>query len=111
MTLVFVRDGQVVTTRLPASSQRNDGRTVSNYDRLPEQALREDGWLPVDDPSPPAHDPDTEQVVRDGYEVGKDEVTIRYRVEPIPERSPETQGVEPLTDDEITRLRALLDAE
>lgn len=69
--------------------------TVSNYDRLPEEELAADGWLPMIDPGRPAVDETAEQII-ERYEVQDGAPVVVYDVEEIPQP-------EPLT----TRQRAL----
>lgn len=43
---------------LPQSAQLADGTWVSNYHLLPEETLRQEGWLPVVDEQP-TYNPET----------------------------------------------------
>jgi hypothetical protein len=84
-------DGEVVTTHLPATGILADGSHVSGYDRLPESTLKAEGWLPVDDPGPPEHNPETQTVER-AYDVLKTKVNVVYTVvdlPPAPEPEPD----------------------
>lgn len=57
--MIFVRvvKGQLLAGELPSSGTLSNGQTVSNYDRLPEKILREEGWVKISDPGPPPSDP------------------------------------------------------
>ena len=80
---VYVENGEIKKIELPRVGTLSDGRTVSGYHMLPEETLRAEGWLPVED-NPPAYDPATHYIVVEGYEVLSDRVTKVYRVEAKP---------------------------
>lgn len=75
--LVRVVEGRVAT-QLPEVGELSDGRTVSAYDKLPEEVLREEGWVELEDNGPPEPEGriigyDREIVVEEG------EPVVRYR--------------------------------
>lgn len=75
--LVRIVDGRVAT-QLPEVGELSDGRRVSGYDHLPEEVLREEGWVELEDDGPPALegrviDYEREIVVEGG------EPVVRYR--------------------------------
>ena len=67
MKYVKVEGNQVVSTELPEVGVLKDGRMVSGYHLLPEDVLKEEGWLPLVD-NPPAFDPSSEVLKFVGYE-------------------------------------------
>lgn len=75
--LVRIVDGRVAT-QLPEVGELSDGRLVSAYDHLPEEVLREEGWVELEDDGPP--EPEGRIV---GYEreivVEGGEPAVRYR--------------------------------
>jgi hypothetical protein len=74
------------TRREPPHSLRVGDRIYANVHLRPD-LLKEAGWLPVTDDRP-EHD-DAERLVFDRYEVSEDSVTRVFRVEPIPEPTPD----------------------
>jgi hypothetical protein len=69
-----VENGQV--TYVPTSGVLN-GRTVSNYNLLPESVLLAEGWLPLE-LNQPEYDPDTQELRLTGYTIEADKVTANY---------------------------------
>lgn len=82
MSMARIDNGEVVATRLPHSGQLADGRTVSNYHRLPGPTLRNEGWREIVDDGPPTHDPATHQARRTGhtYDATADVVRVDYEI-------------------------------
>lgn len=71
-----VVNGQVTQAHLPTSGVLN-GRTVSNYNLLPESVLLAEGWLPLE-LNQPEYDPETQELRLVGYTVEADKVTANY---------------------------------
>lgn len=88
MTYALIDNGEVSRVGLPRTGTLADGRTVSGFDLLPAATLKGLGWLPLDDPGPPEHDPATERVVR-SYDVLQTKVNVVYAVEELPEPPPD----------------------
>lgn len=84
MTYALVVNGSIETIGLPENGELRDGKTVSNYNRLPDSVLREEGWMPVVDSGPPVHDPDTHSVSLEGYAVKAGSVEPTYKVSVLP---------------------------
>lgn len=80
MKYVKVEGNQVVATELPEVGVLKDGRTVSGYHLLPEDALKEEGWLPLVD-NPPTYDPSSEVLKFVGYDIKETKVIAKYEVE------------------------------
>lgn len=89
MKLVQVKNNQIIKWNLPKTGTLKNGRTVSGYDLLDEEILREEGWLPMED-NPPSYDQETQYILHDGYEILEDKVIRKYRVEDIHEPEPVT---------------------
>jgi len=94
--MIRVKDGQVVQRNLPKTGKLSDGRWVSNYHLLPEDKLKAEGWLPVEE-NKPDFDPDIERLVFSHYEILDDKVIVHYKAEnrpaPEPEQDPEAEAV------------------
>ncbi len=103
--MIQVLNNEITQTRLPKTGTLSDGRTVSGYHLLDADILRQEGWLPLVD-EPPEHDPETEYLVPDGYDIQPDKVVRLYRIEPIPEPEP----VAPDLYEQVLELQAIIDA-
>lgn len=68
---------------LPSTGQLSDGRWVSNYNLLPDDILRAEGWKELVEVKP-SFDDTTHYLVQDSV-VETDVVTVTYRAELIPE--------------------------
>ena len=88
MTMARIDNGRVTATRLPRTGRLADGRTVSNYHRLPTETLESEGWRQLVDDGPPTHDPDTHRARRTGHTYDPDDDVIRATWE-IVERPPD----------------------
>ena len=71
-----VENGIVTQAYLPTSGVLN-GRTVSNYNLLPESVLLAEGWLPLVE-NKPEYDDATQRLRLTGYTVESDKVTANY---------------------------------
>ena len=49
---VKIENGNVIQVGLPESGMLKDGRTVSGYNLLPDNALKAEGWLPLEQVMP-----------------------------------------------------------
>lgn len=67
------------TGNLPKTWTKKDGTTVSNFHLLPEDEVKEEGWLPLVEDKP-EFDPDTHYLQLSGYDIKEDEVIRRYDV-------------------------------
>lgn len=105
MTMVQVENGEIVKYSLPKVGTLKDGRTVSGYNLLDEEILKNEGWLPLEDIKP-EYDEETQYLVDDGYEILEDKVVKKYKVENIPE--PEIVD-EPIDDEKIAMAEAIID--
>lgn len=95
----LVENGEIKKFDLPKTGKLKDGRTVSGYNLLPEEVLRDEGWLPVED-NPPEVDPETQVIVVEGYEILPDKVVKQYRVID----KPAAEAEQPKTNDYKQRL-------
>lgn len=82
--MIQVIEGKIKQYSLPKTGTLKNGSTVSGYHLLPEEVLKQEGWLPLED-NPPEHDMETQYLAQDGYEILEDKVIKKYRIEEIPE--------------------------
>lgn len=101
--MLQVINGEIKQYQLPKVGTLSDGRTVSGYNLLDEDTLKDEGWLPLEDIQP-EYDVETQYLVQDGYEILEDKVIKKYRIEEIPERE-EPRDLEV----EIEELRQIMD--
>ena len=80
--MVKVENGQVSIIGLPETGTLSDGRTVSNYNKLSEDILLAEGWLPLSRLEP-EYTPDTQYLDHGYYEVLKDRVVQHLVVKQI----------------------------
>ena len=73
-----VENGIVVQGYLPVSGVLN-GKSVSNYNLLPESILLAEGWLPLIEIKP-EYDTDTQELSLVGYTIEATQVTSNYVV-------------------------------
>ncbi len=92
MDYVQVLDGKIVQARLPKTGKLKSGCTVSGYNMLDEEVLRDEDWLPVEEQKPD-YDPVKEILNFAGYEIEEDRVIRNYVVVAIPKPSNEPQKV------------------
>ena len=85
--LVQVKDNQVIRKTLPKTGVLSDGRTVSGYNLLSEDVLKIEGWLPLEE-NKPTHNPDTEYLHFEGYDIQADKVIANYIIIAIPPSPP-----------------------
>ena len=91
-----VVSGQVTQAHLPTTGEL-DGRTVSNYNLLPESVLLAEGWLPLVE-GKPVYDADTQELRLTGYTIEADKVTANY----------EAVAKEPTTDERIEAMEGVV---
>jgi len=78
------KSGELLSLVLPEEGVLSDGRHVSNYNKLDDETLREEGWLPIDDLGPPNVDQNT-KIVTKGFEVRGNKVVAVYSVKDKPQ--------------------------
>lgn len=78
-----VENGQVTQIGLPTTGTLKDGRTVSNYNLLPQKVLKAEGWLPCEEVKP-EYNPETQYLVIDIKEIVKGKVIVTYKVVEMP---------------------------
>ena len=71
-----------VEVGLPRTGKLSDGRTVSNYRRLPTDILAAEGWLPYIDERPEASEGYYARAT--GYDVQDAQIVRLYELVPIP---------------------------
>ena len=82
--MLQVINGEIKQFNLPKVGTLKNGRTVSGYHLLPEETLKQEGWLPLEDIKP-EYDEETQYLINEGYEILEDKAIKKYRVEDIPE--------------------------
>lgn len=103
-----IENNQVTQTSLPTSGTLSDGRSVSNFDLLPESVLLAEGWLPLVE-NKPVYDPATQELQLTGYTTEKDKVTANYVVvDIVPEPDPDAELATAISS--ATTLAQLKDA-
>jgi hypothetical protein len=80
--MVQVKNNEVVQTELPQTGYLSNGESVSGYNLLPEEILRLEGWLPLEE-NRPEYDTETETLKLDNYTIMQDKVTANYKIVPI----------------------------
>ena len=103
--MLQIINNEIVKYNLPTTGALSTGETVVNYNLLPAEILKQEGWLPLID-EPPEYDAETEYITHDGYDIQKDKVIKLYKVEPIPE-PPEP---EPDLEQRIQELEEIINA-
>ena len=89
--MIKIKNGIIERIGLPQVGTLTDGSTVSNYDKLPQETLTGEGWLPVEDDKP-IFNTLTQYLVFDSYEILTDKVIAHYK--------PIDIGLDPQTIDE-----------
>lgn len=102
MTYALVQDGKIVTIGLPSVGTLKDGSAVSNFDRLDAETLKEEGWVPIEDPGVPDYDPSTQQAEQT-FTVAQDKVVAVYSITDLPTPEPSL----PVSPTVVERLEAL----
>ena len=106
--MVQVINGKITQHSLPKTGTLKDGRTVSGYYLLPEEVLKQEGWLPLED-IVPEYDIDTQYLVTDEYEILEDKVIKKYKIENMPEPTePEPDKIE-ILENKIVELERTID--
>ena len=80
MQYALVENNMVVDVNLPKVGVLKDGSTVSGYDKLSPEILKNEGWLPLLEPDIPDYNPETQYLVDDGYTIEATFVTPKYKV-------------------------------
>ena len=83
--MVQVIDKQVVQTELPSSGYLKNGESVSGYNLLPSDILKEEGWLPLEQ-TIPIYDEKTQYLQHDNYAIKVNKVVETFIIVAIPER-------------------------
>lgn len=103
--MLQIINNEIVKYSLPTTGTLSTGETVVNYNLLPPETLKQEGWLPLID-EPPEYDSETEYLVHDGYDIQEDQVVKLYKVESIPEQP----KPEPDLEQRIQELEQVIDA-
>ena len=93
MNYAKVENGQLTQIGLPTTGVLKDGSTVSGYNFLPEDILREEGWLPLVE-NEPEYNPETEYLEHVGYDITDIEVRPIYEVKLKPTHEPPPPSLE-----------------
>lgn len=76
---VKIENGNVIQAGLPESGALQDGRMVSGYNLLPDDVLKAEGWLPLEQIIP-VYDAETQHIMHDSYTVETDKVVETFTV-------------------------------
>jgi hypothetical protein len=87
-----VENGIVTQTSLPTSGTLSDGRSVSNYNLLPESVLLAEGWLPLE-LNQPEYNPATQELQLVDYTIEVDGVIANYEAVALPVETPNPEIV------------------
>jgi len=94
-----VENGIVTQTSLSTSGTLSDGRSVSNYNLLPESTLLEEGWLPLE-LNEPEYNPATQELQLVDYTIEANRVIANYEAVAI--------VAIPTLDDRVTAVEDVL---
>ena len=100
--MIQVRDNQIIQYNLPTVGKLKDGRTVSGYNLLDKEILKEEGWLPLED-NKPEYNPKTHFLQDEGYKILEDRVLKKYRVVEISKDS------ENISQEELIEIKQALE--
>ena len=103
--MIQVIEGKIKQYNLPKTGTLKNGSTVSGYHLLPEEVLKQEGWLPLED-NPPEYDMETQYLTNDGYEILEDKVIKKYSIADIPE--PQPNEIE-ILNNKIAELENVID--
>lgn len=104
MDYAKVENNQVIQIGLPKTGKLKDGSTVSGYNLLDTETLRNEGWLPLEE-NKPAYNIETQHLGFVDYTILEDKVIANYIVKDI-----EIQIVDEVVDDEkVAMAEAIID--
>ena len=104
MQYAKIENNQVVQIGLPKTGTLKDGSTVSAYHLLPEDILRDEGWLPLEE-NKPEYNELTQYLEFDEYVITDEKVIANYIV-----REKEIEIVdEPVSDELVAMAEAIID--
>jgi len=105
--MIQVINNEIIQTHLPSTGTLSDGRSVSNYNCLPNDILIAEGWLPLED-NPPLYDVNTQELQHNGYDIQPDKVIKLYNIVDKPEPQPtELEQLQQIVADIAEELLAL----
>ena len=107
--MIKIKNGIIERIGLPHVGTLTGGSTVSNYDKLPQETLIGDGWLPVEDDKP-LFDTLTQYLVFDSYEILTDKVIARYKTIDVGLDPQTLEEKVALHDTKIVTMEEALDA-
>lgn len=106
MDYIKIIKGEIVEIGLSKTGILKDGSTVSGYDLLDEQTLKEEGWLPLEE-SKPEYNEQTQYLEFIDYDILEDKVIANYVVRDI-----EVEIIDEYVDDErVAIAEAIIDLE
>jgi hypothetical protein len=100
--MVKVENGIVTQTSLPTSGTLSDGRSVSNYNLLPESILLTEGWLPLE-LNEPEYNPAIQELQLVDYTIEANRVIANYEAVAIV-NIPTVEGRLTATEDTIVEM-------
>ena len=81
--MVQVKDNKIISYFLPTTGILSNGRTVSGYNLLDKETLKNEGWLPLKDIKP-EYNSKTHYLQVDKYDIKTDRVIKSYIIAEIP---------------------------
>lgn len=99
--MIQVVNGAIIREYIPKNATMLDGTSVSNYDLLPDEDLKLEGWLPVSENIPEYND-STQYLQFKEYIIREDEVIRTYTIVDI--------VIEPEEPTELDILKAKINA-
>lgn len=106
---VYIENNEIErVSQLPRVWKFGDGRTVSGFHLLDNEIHKQEGWLFLED-NPPLYNVETEYLTFDGYEILEDKVIKKYKIENIPEPTPQEPNEIDILKTEIEELKQSID--
>lgn len=75
--MVRVKNNQIISFNLPETGTLDNGCTVSGYNTLDAEILKQEGWLPLIEDMP-TYNPETHHIEFGSYIIGEDKVVAKY---------------------------------
>ena len=85
--MIQIIDDKIIKIGLPSSYNLITGESVTNYNQLDSETLKQEGWLPLDEETHKLEfDEETQYLAFDKYEILQTKVNKLYKVTDIPEQ-------------------------
>lgn len=97
MNYVQIENGQIVKYNLPQTGYLKNGQSVSGYNLLDAETLKQEGWLPLIEEMP-VYNSETQYLQHDGYVIETERVISRYKVVDIVIPEPQPTPIDPIEE-------------